>query len=253
MIAAFALTFASLAAAVQIAMAVPASGQVASCSSPHCYSYGYASGRYAGLEAQWHDESLVIPASEVSVEYHMSNEMWLLINSNTCQWVEEGLIRVCSVFPFSSGTCASNGGGTTYEQFWGDADDAGNIYFHPIEQLTADGDNHVYEIWDSSDGSNDDYDVYVDYSLVGTSTDQTASSGYEMNVGMELYSNGPNSSEHSGTFDNYPEVYKNSTGVWSAPSMVGSVTDGCDVDPQGECFNGALYDSNQEWADSKPS
>ncbi len=215
---------------------------------------GYASGSYAGLEGQWHDESLVIPASEVSVGDHMSNEMWLLINPSTYQWVEEGLARICSVYSYPwTGTCAGKGGGTTYEQFYADQDNAGNFHFYPIAQLTADGNNHVYEIVDVSNGSNDNYEVYLDYSLIATVTNQTSSSGYEMNVGMELLSNGPNSSEHSGTFDNYPEVYENSTGTWSYPSMSPDVTDNCNVDPQGQCFNGALYDNNQEWANSKPS
>lgn len=233
------------------------------CTSPHCYSVGDAENDYAGIEGQWLDTNLAMPADETDVGGHLTNEMWL--NTSSTQWVEEGLDQACDAFVPTGDTCSEEGGVQAYLQFWADASSSGDFYFHLIDTLTPDGDNHVYEIWDGSNGGNNDYQVYLDYNQVGTSTVQNSSSGISLQAGMELYSPpGVNSDEHSPDFDNYIQTYINSRGTWADvdfnPDTVHDLPSGdnnlamnpCDEFPHGSCLYWSRAADN-EWIDGKPS
>lgn len=252
-----------------VAAAAPPPTTFYNCEVDHCYSIGAEPLTFSGLEGQWDDRVINMPDSEVEQDYgHLNNEMWLIMSNG--QWVEEGLSEQCSTGPASNGkTCSQNGGTDSYLQFWGDAADGGQVvYFHPIKTLSADGDNHVYEIWDGSNCTNNDWQVYLDYNLIGTSTVQSTCRGDHFNVGIELYSPpGINSNEYTGGtwFHNYMQYYENSVGSWQYVNLDTTTYytypcgDGvnCDEDPcsqfsAGSCLNGSR-DSSYTWSDNKPS
>jgi hypothetical protein len=235
------------------------------CKSPHCYDIGQAVNDYAGIEGQWTDEPITMPSSEVQDGYHLSNELWLTMSNG--QWVEEGLAVGCTEIVPLGDTCSGIGGSDAYMQFWAD-EGVSNYYFHPIDTLSADGTSHSYEIWDSSDGANDDFNVYLDYNLINTSTVQHTSTGSSLQAGMELYSPGINSSEYTSSsttaFQNYTEVYLNSQGYWRYvifdPDTVHSsctVSDDCAEDDCSDFGYGYCLwwsrESSYDWADSKPA
>ena len=264
----------AVAVPLQLISSSPASASPPdSCKNPHCYDQAVIGVALSGLEGQWTDEDFQIPASEVDAPYtsdgyglyHFSEEMWLLTDESTDQWVEEGLARACDTDIYSQGeqyvgqSCTNAGGVPAYEQFWADDNKEDEFYWHLIGTLTPDGDNHVYEIWDSSNGGNIDYEVYLDYNLVATTTDQIKSSGYGLQSGFELYSPGINNKEYSGNFNQYMQQYVNSVGSWQNIDIDGSqdeyVNDPCDsANPasNGQCFNHAVYHP-YEWSDSKPA
>jgi len=183
------------------------------------------------------------------------------------QWVEEGLSEQCTTGPPSAPgqTCSGNGGYDAYLQFWGDSDTSGKAYFHLIDTLSADGLNHVYEFWDGSNCANNKYTVYLDYNVVGTSTDQITCTGAWLNAGLELFSPpGINSAEFTGSnwFHNYIEVYDNSAGSWQYATFDTTTYHNppcgkgvnCAMDPcgtAGVCLNWQRS-SNYEWSDNKP-
>ena len=136
-----------------------------------------------------------------------------------------------------------------------------------------DGDTHTYEIWDNSDCGNDDFEIYIDYDLMSTSPSLGFCQGKSLTAGLELLSessSGANSGEYSGTFDNYIETYRNSTGEWSDADFTTNTASPRTTDPgclsAGEncitypcavytgdvyCVHG-LRVSADEWQDSKP-
>lgn len=236
------------------------------CELPHCYSMGVQNSSFSGLEGQWDDRTMIMPASEINVGGHLTNEMWLATTGG--QFIELGLARQCDVLVLAGETCSGNGGINAYMQFWGDEDTSGNIYFHWVQNIDQDGDSHSYEIWDSSDCDNDIYDIYIDYNYINDSTDQITCNGTQLNTGMELYApSGINSGEYTdGDFYNYIETYSNSTGEWNYVDFSGTTSSvdtcsdngyNCVMDPcsefaDGSCLHG-LRESDYEWADSKPS
>lgn len=152
-------------------------------------------------------------------------------------------------------------GAPEYQKFWADDYGApsciyGCFYFHSKGAVSADGTNHVYEIWDPSNGSNDTYNIYYDYNQIGTSTTQHVSSGIQVQNGMEVYAPyGINPNESSGTFNNYAEGYQNGVGwvYFTSSDSYGTVDDGCGSGyAQGYCLNGIGYQAS-EWSDNKPS
>jgi hypothetical protein len=179
--------------------------------------------------------------------------------------VEEGLARACTVPYTSSSSCSAVGGGDGYLQFWEDVAQDGTQYYHPLSQISDDGQNQVYEIWDTSNGGNDDYTVYLNDNPVGTSSDQGSSSGVALNAGMELYSPGDNMNESTGDlFHNFIQDYINARGTWAYVDFDPTTTsilpcgyadncsmDNCSSQPQTAC----LYwqrTANYEWSDYKP-
>lgn len=210
-----------------------------------------------------------MPDSEVDSDFgHLNNEMWLLMSDG--QYVEEGLSEQCTTGPATGPhqTCSTNGGTDSYLQFWGDADSSGKAYFHLIDTSSADGNSHEYEVWDGSNCANDNYSVYLDYNLVGTSTVQTSCQGDHINAGLELYSPpGINSNEYTGGtwFHSYVEVYKNSVGSWAYADFDSGTyhslpcgdddncaMDDCSAFADGSCLHWGLA-SDYEWSDNKPS
>ncbi len=223
----------------------------------HCYSVGEPSTiDNNGLEGQWYDELLNMPHSEVEDGYHISNEMWFATsyNSHGYGWVEEGLANACNVYgATSSDTCADLGGEQAYLQFWATQDNVANkFYFRLIDNLSPDGDNHVYEIWDTSSCDNDDFTIYVDFAAVGTATDQHSCKSDEEFFGIELSSPGANSGEVADTFNNYMQYYDDGVGWEYYGSPAGEITIPCGTYPNGECLNGTTY-QDSEWSDNKPS
>lgn len=96
----------------------------------------------------------------------------------------------------------------------------GCFYFHSKGAVSADGTNHVYEIWDPSNAGNDTY-----------------------------------SNESSGTFNNYAGGYQKGVGweYFTKSNSYGTVDDGCGSGyAQGYCLNGIGYQAS-EWSDNKPS
>jgi hypothetical protein len=240
------------------------------CFSPHCYSIGAEQLAFSGLEGQWDDRQINMPASEVNQDYgHLNNEMWAINSSGG--WVEEGLSQQCSAGPPPPGnteTCAARGGSDSYLQFWGDAaSSTSKVAFHLIKTLSADGDNHSYEIWDSSDCANNDWAVYLDFNKVNTSTVQSHCRGTYFNVGIELYSPpGINGSEYTGgnSFHNFMQVYQDSVGSWADADLdsgtyhtepcgiqFNCAMDPCDTFAAGSCLTWSL-DSSSQWSDNKP-
>ena len=221
----------------------------------HCYSEIVGNGSFSGAESQFHNEGLTIPNTEIQAGGHITNELWLLTHNSPSltSWVEEGLADSCTVF-FYSGTRSSNHGVPEYQLFW--ADDGTSFYFHSKGAQSANGSNNVYEIWDPSNGANNEYNIYYNYTIIGHSTIQTVSSGVQLQAGMELYAvYGINANEYSGNFNNYVQGYQNGVG-WKSltPSnSYGVANDGCGSGyPQGKCLNGIAYQTS-EWSDSKPS
>jgi hypothetical protein len=233
----------------------------------HCYATGVERGAWSGMEGTWDDQSMSMPASEISVGGHMTNEMWLATNGLS-QFIELGLARQCDKLVTGDETCSGIGGINAYMEFWGDENPQGSIFFHWIKNIDQDGDSHSYEMWDDSNCGNDDFNVYIDYNLINTSTNQVDCNSYQLDAGMELLSPpGINSGESTGgNFDNYIEKYSNSTGEWTdadfttTDSSSASCTadgDDCNMDPcavfsAGGCLHG-LRISADEWQDSKPA
>jgi hypothetical protein len=115
--------------------------------SDYCYSIGAEHGTFAGLEGQWDDRVISIPADEIQDDFaHLNNEMWLITSAGP--FVEEGLSDQCTTGPptGTNQTCTGNGGTESYLQFWGDQGASGLPAFHLIDTLSADYDNHVYEL-----------------------------------------------------------------------------------------------------------
>jgi len=186
------------------------------------------------------------------------------------QWVEEGLWEQCTTGPPTGPhqTCISNGGSDSYLQFWGDADSSGTGYFHLIGALSADGNNHVSEIWDGSNCANNNFTVYLDYNRVGTSTVQRTCNGNHINAGLELFSPpGINANEYTGSnwFHNYIQAYSNSLGSWNYVTIDSGTyhsipcgdsfncgMDECSAFANGSCLHWERT-LDYEWSDNKPS
>jgi hypothetical protein len=261
----------------------PPNHQVCTEDGGYCASVGLQSGgKWAGIEGQWDDSKMEIPASESNDFGHLNNEMWLYANKAnstiaTSAFVELGLGRGCDnsdgLTPKSGSSCSATGGINAYYQFyaWTPAAGDGSQYFAPIKNIDMDGDNHVYEIWDSSNCANDKFEYYVDYDLVATSPSMGFCNGQSLTAGMELAEPGgvsDNSGEYSGTFDNYIQLYSNSSGAWSNANFTSSVLsdtptydcleDGescitfpCAGNPADICLHGLRVAAN-EWQDDKP-
>lgn len=257
--------------------------QVCTVAGGYCASVGLQSGgKWSGIEGQWHDSTMVIPASEANDFGHLNNEMWLYAKPadssiSGSAFVELGLGRGCDnsdgSTPVAGSSCSATKGKSAYYQFyaWTPAAGDGSQYFAPIKNIDMDGDNHVYEIWDSSNCANDKFEYYVDYDLVATSPSMGFCNGQSLTAGLELASPaGDNSGEYTGTFNNYIQVYSNSSGTWSNADFTGSgntlsdtptyeclengencITFPCATNPSSICVHGLRVSAN-EWQDSKP-
>ncbi len=242
-------------------LAVARGGLPPPCSQSHCYSSLHARGSLSGAEVQFTNQALVMPSEELQVGGHITNEIWLVTQLSTSveAWVETGLADQCNKLASANQTCATLGGVAEYQLFWADNYGppgciAGCFYFHSKGSQAANGTNHVYEIWDPSNGANNNYNVYYDYNLIGTSTIQRVPSGVKVRSGMELYApNGIGPSQYTGNFNNYTEGYQNGVGwiYFNSSDSYGSVSVGCSNHPQGYCLNGIGYQPS-EWSDSKP-
>lgn len=132
---------------------------------------------------------------------HTNQEMWFYTHADESQWVETG-IRQGYWIP-----CAC----VHYVQFWAEFDAVGNELRHTIALTSANGSDHTYEI--QRDSSNHNYwNVYLDYNLVGTATNQSSATGYEVQHGLETTELGPNT--YSGLANHSPLEYENAAGTF---------------------------------------
>lgn len=199
----------------------------------------YTTSGLEGAEGQWHNNNLYMSSADYSQGYHINDEMWLYTNSNLSQWVETGLRN--GYDPTDPCQC------TAYEAFWADFNNQGYEFRHTILNTTPNGTNHVYEVLNQGGGSTH-WNVYYDYNLVGTSTNQISSQAYVHQSGIEV--GGPvDPSDHADTFNNYLQVYN---GGWKNWSSEGTWIDyPCGANPQGYCLNGSSSILS-EWSANKP-
>lgn len=227
---------------VTFGSALPAAAQSCGHSSgSEAYSIAWYCGSSSGLEGQWHDNNMYLSTADYNSSGHITNEMWAL---TAVGWIETGLLNSANLWGANPCGCVA------YQQFW--ADDNGNFYFHWLNNLSPDGNNHVYEILNRGGGSNY-WDIYLDYSYKGTSRIQTTTTSYQTQVGLELFQGYGqpyvNSSSHADTFTNYIEDY---SGSWFYPTWTSSwVDNGCNVYPQGDCLNGSIGGAGI-YSDNKP-
>lgn len=206
---------------------------------------GQGNERYYGSFDNFDDNDMTSDLAAIAGGNHVNNETWLYTHSDESQWVEFGIRQ--GYFPGSPGSCS--GYPCAYGRFWADFDSSGNEYRHIVSFTTPTGANHTYEI--ARDASNHDYwDLYLDYNLVGQSTNQGSSTGYEIQVGLEDSLVTPDTS--AATFNHSPLRYENTTGSWvDWPYLETWIDYGCNLNPTGYCLNG---DPNGTtiWLDNKP-
>jgi hypothetical protein len=238
----------------------------------HCYSIALASNNYYGVEANFNDNALTLPSSEIDAGSHVSNEVWLLTRLvSPVMWVETGVARGCNKIVGPGQTCSGINGSSKYMKFWAEADTNGLFYFHPYDQSTShDGANHTFQIWNSSGGNNNNYGVWLgtngSFNFIADATHQTHPSGSYLESGMELLSTaGINTNESSESFTNTVHVYRVGQTSWDQSILDGGtvhdvskcdLTVNCAMDPcsefaQGKCLSWSLNTPNV-WIDQKP-
>jgi hypothetical protein len=132
---------------------------------------------------------------------HTNQEMWFYVTHDETQFVEIG-VRLGYWIPCS---CFE------YVQFWATLDSAGNEHRHTIAVTSGDGSDHTYEIQRAS-ANHTDWNVYVDYNSVGTSTVLSSDTGYEVQHGLETTV--LNGNTFSGLANHSPLEYENAAGTF---------------------------------------
>lgn len=214
---------------------------------------------------------------------HLSNETWLPVSSDGSEWVETGVeygynYNGC----IETGVCGIGGCNCdSYDYFWAD-NGINGFYIHYVAEWTPDGTQHTYQIINDSlvpnspNGQSPYYwDIYIDGTYYGVSTDETNAStyGYNQTTGFEDF-DGQDSTgcpqtgneqcissynneividadESTGSFYNYSSLLVND--AWQYPSSYSSweIDFGCNIYPAGYCLNGYPYSGN-EWWNNKP-
>jgi hypothetical protein len=155
---------------------------------------------YAGFD-DFRNVALTATGASASNLIHINQEMWFYTHATESQWVEMGLRQGYWI------PC----GCVRYVRFWADFDAAHNEYRHTIAYPAADGTDHQYEVLRNSSNHNN-WDVYVDYNFIGTSTNQGSATGYEVQHGLETTV--INGNVHSGLANHSPLEYMNSAGAF---------------------------------------
>lgn len=240
-------------------------------SRQHCYDFGAEEVTLAGLENYTQNIGMTMPDSELDDGYHMSDEEWLAESDGA--YVEMGLWDGCTKLVAYGGTCSGAGGTTEYFQFWSDTCKDGTPYFHPIAQVSPNGNWNSYQIWNDSAGGNDLYQISINGILVSgknTSYCMNSPTGDVLQVGMELSSpsGGINPGEYTGNwFANYAEynytdsqwpnvTFDSNTQNWNTCGGTWNCAmDPCEYNPpnsSGKCLDWAR-NSDHEWSDKKSS
>ncbi len=213
----------------------------------HYYSVAQLNGAFSGMEGQWHNNNMYLSSSDFHNLGHLSDEMWFNTAFDNSTWVETGLNNALYEAAPKPDPCNC----IAYQQFWAD-NAAGVFYYHFLDNTSPNGSNHVYEILNRS-GTNY-FDVYLDYSLVGTSTNQTIATSADIQTGLELDQGTADetldTSSHADNFDNYIQ-YRSGGSLHDAGFNSFIIDQGCNPHPQGYCMNGKSYGSG-EYSDSKP-
>ena len=100
-----------------------------------------------------------------------------------------------------------------YGQFWADTTAGNTQWQHFVYNISPDGATHSYQIQHA--GASNQWDLYIDYNLVGVSTDTADWTGQEQQVGGELQA--PAVDNPPGSFANTFNMYvegRNSNGNW---------------------------------------
>ncbi len=183
---------------------------------------------YLGGYDNFTDLSLQMDSNGVSGENHINQEMWFYTHSNESQWVETGIRE--GYWP-GHGSCQCG-----YGRFWADFNSSGTEFRHLIQYVRDDkGSNHSYQVIRSSSNT-DDWNVYLDYNLVGTSTVQGSSTGYEVQMGLEDSLVTPDSS--SDLFNHSPLEYMGTNGAfYDFPYMERWEDYPCASNPTGYCLH----------------
>ncbi len=253
--------------------------------------HGYSVANYCGttnnegIQATLSNEALSFtdPANDSNSTYgHISNETWLPVTQDGSQWVETGVgygyfYNYCiSQYVCGTGGCNCD----SYDYFWADQ---GPQYFwiHAVAEWEPDGTQHTYQIINDSLIPNSPYgnnpyywDIYIDGTIYGVSTQDTSTQGFGQQTGLEVddgdypsnlldctgsgneqcYAYGViDADESTGSFQNYSALLVNDQ--WVTPSSFSNaVTDfpcGVGTYPSGYCLNGYDYSGNNWW-DNKP-
>lgn len=209
-----------------------------SCSPNHCYSIAQFNGLLTGVWGEWLDENMNPGSSSASAPFHITSENWFLLNNGS--YIETGLANGYQFTTNTTGSCSC----VTYGFFWADTNPNGVQWVHYGNDITPDLNNHTYEIQRA--GTTNDWNIFLDYNLVGLSTATQTWNGTAQQVGGELYATAVNNPAGSfaNTFNQYVQG-ENSSGSWyyyGQPSTT-QVSAG---------FNGTSAYGNSQWAWNEP-
>lgn len=175
---------------------------------PHCYSAAIFDGNQAGVWGEWADEDMSPGPSSTSNSNHIDSEMWLDLTNGA--YIETGLYNGFEDgFEHETGGCGCG----AYAQFWADTTAKEVQWEHWVYNITPNKHWHSYEIQRA--GATNHWNIYIDYSLVGTSTDTEDWTGKDQVVGGELqapYVDDPSGS-YADTYNMYVEA-ENASGEW---------------------------------------
>jgi hypothetical protein len=157
--------------------------------------------RYIGGFDDFRNISLTAAGASSGNPIHINQEMWFYTHSNESQFVEVGL-RKGYWIPCS---CVD------YVRFWADFDSSGVEHRHTIGRPSADGSEHTYEVLRNASNLQN-WNVYLDYNNVGTSTNQNSAYGYEVQHGIEMTEITSNTA--SGLANHSPLEYMNLNGAF---------------------------------------
>ena len=196
---------------------------------------------YIGAYDNFTDLSMKMDSAGVSGGNHINNEMWFYTHHNESQWVEFG-IREGS-WP-GNGTCNCG-----YGRFWADFNSQGQEFRHLIQFVSNNnGSNHNYEIIRNPNNLNN-WDVWLDFNKINTSTNQNSSTGYEAQMGLEDSLVTPDSS--SSLFNHSPLEYMAPSGTFFHFSYQARWEDfPCASNPPGYCLHFAS-NANDVYEDAK--
>jgi hypothetical protein len=206
----------------------------------HAASVGCTGGSgIQAIEGQWHNNNSNLSSAYYNAGDHINNEMWGYTQADLSAWVEEGIRH--GVDHSDPCNCLA------YEAFW--AEWANNTEVrHTIVNTTPDGTNHVYEVQNAS-GTNQ-WNVYYDNTLVGTSKYQSSNQMYQHEAGLE-YSAPVDPNGFADTYDNYLQIEVG--GTWKNWSSESTWVDyPCGANPAGYCLNG-LEPGLSQYNDNKPA
>ncbi len=175
---------------------------------PHCYSVAAFYGTLTGAWGEWKDENMSPGPSSTPNSNHIDSEFWLGLTNGA--YIEIGIFNGFENEPeHYMGGCGCG----AYGQFWADTTTHEIQWVHFIYNISPDGAWHTYEIQRA--GTRNYWNLYIDYNLVGTSTDTEDWTGEEQEIGGELQA--PYVDYPEGSFANTYNMYvegKNSGGEW---------------------------------------